>query len=148
MDINEDFFITEAIDEVRLFKAFINLCMSLKPTITIWGDIAGPVLNQVSPYEITNKLTKRTRKFLFKERNYEVTPDNADIFLNLSEDINFKEISWGVEKDNVPIVFARASDDINISSSEFISRYDLRNLLEELKADRIINDFEVIKDKE
>jgi hypothetical protein len=146
MKTNGEFFITEANDEKEFFRSFVLLCVPVNPIVTIWGEVEETVLNEMAPYKAKIKVTNKVRKLLFKEHSYNVKSENAEKFIDLCKRLNFNNISWGIVKDNVSIVFARASDDINISSDELITSDVIIKKLQQLKASRIIEDFEVVKE--
>ena len=138
--------IMSSFDEKEFFRSFVLLCVPLNPIVTMWGEIEEAVLDEMAPYKATIKLTNKVRKFLFNEHSYNVKSENAEKFIGLCNHLNFNNISWGIVKDNISIVFARASNDINISSCDLITSDVIIKKLQQLKASRIIEGFEVVKE--
>ena len=144
MKEDADFLIDDVCEPEKVFRELIKLFAPSNPVITIWWSGRSKYLKK-ELLEFETK-TNILRKLIFKERNYLVTLDNMEQFVNRFSNDIIKEISWGMLIGNSSIILARAYDDISIDNNKFKSNEEIGSILQKLRIDGHIKTYEVIED--
>lgn len=130
-------------NRTKFITSLLSYYASIEVIFTIWGKIPKEIYNKIKIYKAPSTL----RQYIFRESNWHLNNNSlSHIIENLCIDDILESLSWGILKDSTSLAFARNWDDINLHSSSFISDSDLINLLNDLKANQIIERYEIITD--
>jgi predicted DNA binding protein len=143
----EQYFDVVANDEKKFFCTALQHFNELNLEVIVWGKIPIELTRQLLQFK-KKKLITKLRKNLFRENTYIVNADQNLEFVAICNQLDFKNISWGIFEDDGTIIFARSKDDINVSSTKNISFDMIKSLLEKLNNERIIEKFEIIEEEE
>jgi hypothetical protein len=129
--------------EFNFFKETINFLSTKSDVliITIWGKLPGELLNDLSNYR--SKGTGLRSKFV-KEYDYIINKNVMHSFILLCTKIDFQSISWGIKINDIGVVLAKSSEDINICCCDGLPLDDIISFLRESKKNEIINSYEVV----